>query len=121
MSFIVPPTPIPRAHPGGGMLVRSARDRAASLVCMVRDESADSVGAFLDRLDRQNLYALTVVLACMVPDDRSMDDLLDWIDADEHGTTRGYRRHRRLGEDACPPCLRAQSGAERKRTTRAAS
>lgn len=73
-------SPPPRAHPRGAELARIARLRAASATCLVRDEGADGIGAFLDRLDRQDLYALVTVLAAMVPDDCPMDDLLAWVD-----------------------------------------
>lgn len=54
-------------------------DRAAHLVCLVRDEGRDGIGDFLDALDLQRLYALTVTLAAMVPDDRPVEDLLAWV------------------------------------------
>jgi hypothetical protein len=57
--------------------------RATDLVCLVRDHGTDATGALLDRLDRQGLYALAVTLAAMVPDDRSVDELLAWMDWEE--------------------------------------
>lgn len=45
-----------------------------------RTEGSDTVGEFLDRLTPDDHYALTTVLACMVPDDRTMTDLLSWVD-----------------------------------------
>ena len=33
----------------------------------------------------------------------------------EHGTTRGYRRHRDIGEDACRPCKDALAAYSRWR------
>lgn len=75
-------TPAPRetAHP---YAVMAAKKRAMTLTCMVRDESADTIGAYLDQLDRDALYALTVTLAAMVPDDVPMSVLLAWIDRHE--------------------------------------
>lgn len=67
----------PRA---AGTVARHALNRATELVVMVRDEGTDATGAFLDRLDRQGLYALAVTLAAMVPDDQPVDDLLAWVD-----------------------------------------
>jgi hypothetical protein len=32
----------------------------------------------------------------------------------EHGTRRGYQRHRRLGETACEPCRIANAAADRR-------
>lgn len=54
--------------------------RAGELAVMVRDESRETIAAFLDPLDRQNLYALVVALAAMVPDDVPQADLLAWVD-----------------------------------------
>lgn len=51
---------------------------AASLVCDVRD-SAEDVEATLAGLDRQQLVALAVVLAAMVPDNRTQAQLLGWL------------------------------------------
>lgn len=69
----------PRAHPDGERLAKVALQRATALICTVRDEGADSIGAFLDRLDTQDMYALTTVLAALVPDDHATDDLLSWL------------------------------------------
>lgn len=68
-----------------GIIANHAMNRAAELVVMVRDEGTDAIGAFLDRCDRQALYALAVTLAAMVPDDQPMDDLLGWIVAATEG------------------------------------
>jgi hypothetical protein len=68
-----------------GILANHAMNRAAELVVMVRDEGTDAIGAFLDRCDRQGLYALVVTLAAMVPDDAPMDELLAWITAATEG------------------------------------
>lgn len=67
-------------HDPGGRVLTAAKRRAANLICLTRDESADTIGAALDRADRQDLYALCVVLAAMVPDDKPMSELLAWID-----------------------------------------
>lgn len=56
-----------------------ALERAQNFVCMVRDESADTTGPWLDALDRRALYGLVVALAAMVPDDVPAGDLLAWI------------------------------------------
>ena len=76
-NIIVPP---PRATQGPRAGV-TALERAQVLACLVRDESADTTGPWLDALDRDALYALAVTLAAMVPPDRSADDLLAWLDA----------------------------------------
>lgn len=68
-----------RAHPEGKYLVQPALTRATALVGTVRDEDATAVARILDRLDRQQLYALVVVLAAMVPDDQPVHVLTDWV------------------------------------------
>lgn len=75
-NIIVPP---PRGTQGtrAGVV---ALERAQNFACMVRDESADTLGAYLDELDRDSLYGLVVALAAMVPDDVPATDLLAWMD-----------------------------------------
>lgn len=51
---------------------------ACRLVCAVRD-SAEDVEATLAGLSPEEVTALAVVLAAMVPDDRTPTDLLGWI------------------------------------------
>lgn len=58
----------------------SAIVRAQNFVGIVRDEGTDAIGAYLDNLNRTDLYALTVALAAMVPHDRTPAELLAWID-----------------------------------------
>jgi len=64
----------------GGRAAASAISRATTLACMVRDESADTIGDYLDDLDRDQFYALTVALAAMVPVDQPVEQLLGWLE-----------------------------------------
>lgn len=64
----------------GGHAAAAAIRRAQSLACLVRDEDAASIGAYLDRLDGDQLYALVVTLAAMVPVDQPATDLLGWLE-----------------------------------------
>lgn len=75
-NIIVPP---PRATQGT-QAACAAMERAQSLACLVRDESADSIGPWLDKLTPAQMYALVVTLAAMVPDDQPAADLLDWLE-----------------------------------------
>lgn len=52
---------------------------ALDLVCHVKDLSEEVCHEILAPLDRQQLTALAVVLAALVPDDQSVDDLLAWM------------------------------------------
>lgn len=69
----------PRAHPHGSRLVPPALSRATSLVSIVRDEDAAAVARIIDPLSWEQMAALVVVLAAMVPDDRSVEDLTAWV------------------------------------------
>lgn len=79
-------------------LVEQLVPLAAELVCLVRDEGADSIGRFLHRVP--DLRAMCVVLAAMVPDDRPVTDLLAWVpdqvpvrELARHWTDEALRRH----------------------------
>jgi len=61
----------------------AALARAQHFVCLVRDESADGIGAYLDGLDTDTMYGLVVALAAMVPDDCTATELLSWMHAPE--------------------------------------
>lgn len=60
--------------------VRHAVRKAGELVIMVRDESREAIGEYLDEMSPQMLYATIVALAAMVPDDAPQADLLSWLD-----------------------------------------
>ena len=75
-SLVVPP---PQPTQGTRAAV-AAVERAQTIACLVRDESADSIGPYLDALTADQHYALTVALAAMVPTDQSADDLLAWLE-----------------------------------------
>lgn len=67
----------------GPIAARSALRRAQHLAGLVRTEGPDGIGAYLDALDREQLYAVVVTLAAMVPDDVPVSELLAWLDAEE--------------------------------------
>ncbi|KNX38077.1 hypothetical protein [Luteipulveratus halotolerans] len=62
-------------------LVKAAIPTATQLVTLVRDDT-EPVHEILTSATTEQLYALVVVLAAMVPDDRSVADLLDWTRTD---------------------------------------
>lgn len=74
-NIIVPP---PRPTQGARAAL-AAIERAQNLACMVRDEGADGIGPYLDRLTPDQHYALTVTLAAMVPLDQTVEELLGWL------------------------------------------
>ena len=67
----------------GDTAARAARRRAQHLAGLVREEGPDGIGAYLDELDREQLYAVVVTLAAMVPLDTPVAELLAWLDAEE--------------------------------------
>ena len=69
----------PRAHPHGARLVPPALARATSLVSIVREEDAAAVAGILDPLTWEQMAAVVVCLAAMVPDDQSVHDLTAWV------------------------------------------
>lgn len=70
----------PRRPTQGGSAARSAIARATALACMVRDESADTIGTYLDGLNPDQLYAVVVALAAMVDPDDVVEDRLGWLE-----------------------------------------
>ena len=109
---------------------------AAAFVGVVRDEDRDGVGRFLAGLPQPERDALPVILAAMIPDDRSPADLLGWVTWDEFGrplppdavlvlaerkpgpaqsqpcgTVSAYKRHYVNGEKPCGACREARNTA----------
>ena len=64
----------------GAFLGIEAVPRAVRLVRAIRDEGPHSVALETDHLDRQELIALVVALAAMVPADVDPAKALAWID-----------------------------------------
>ncbi|WP_043636866.1 helix-turn-helix domain-containing protein [Nonomuraea candida] len=122
---------------------------ALNLAMLVRDEDADACQAFVQSLPRDQQDALPYVLAALVPMDRPVSALLDWITWDENGrplpgaapvppgtptcvakrvpaTPATAKWHRDQGRPLCDPCREAESAYRRdlyqakKRRTRAA-
>jgi hypothetical protein len=53
---------------------------ATELACLVREQDADGIGRFLAGIREEEIPALLVVLAAMVPVDEPVGDLLAWVD-----------------------------------------
>lgn len=71
---VAPPRPVQGSRAG-----MAALTRAQHFACLVRDESADTIGAYLDRLEADQLYGLVVALAALVPLDEPANALLAWM------------------------------------------
>ena len=72
-----------RRLPQGDTAARVARRRAAHFTALVREEGPDGIGTYLDALELEQLYALVVTLAAMVPVDTPAAELLAWLEAEE--------------------------------------
>lgn len=101
--------PIPPALSGAPLWNASRRNerlaerllpKALELVCLVRDEGPDAIGAWLAKLNRAERRALPVILAAMVPDDQPIDELLGWISWDSPRGLAGRLRKEHEGEAA---------------------
>lgn len=67
-------------HPDGERLAVEAVRRGQRLACAVRDDGAWEVARITDALTRDELVALAVALAAMVPVDQPASGLLAWLD-----------------------------------------
>jgi hypothetical protein len=96
------PEPPPRdqryLNRANGDLAEELVPVALELVGLVRDEGPEAIGAFLARLDRGHWAAMMVILAALVPDDRTAEDLLAWVDWD---TPQQLARKRARGATHC--------------------
>lgn len=91
---------------------------AVDLSGRVREDPADFLRARLAHLSHGNLVELALLLAGMNDVERPVSEVLDWVQpvsADEHGTERGWRRHRSDGQDPCERCEAAHREHEAKR------
>lgn len=60
-------------------MVAPAIKRALMLVGIVREEDANSVARILDPLNWEQMAAVVVLLAAMVPDDKTVAELTAWV------------------------------------------
>ncbi|MEU9578763.1 hypothetical protein [Streptomyces chilikensis] len=68
-----------------GDMVEAVLPEATSLAVEVREGTPDDIRTRLAGLSRHELEAVAVVLAAMVDPDRTLGELLGWVDFDEHG------------------------------------
>ena len=126
-----------------GALAESLIWPAIDLVGLVKGGGdRDEIGQLLSDLTDEQRWAFPVILAAMVDDERTPDELLSWVTFSEYGrsygvphtvtprwrvearcgTVESLRRHDLLGED-CETCTtaetaRAARGAERRERSR---
>ena len=75
----------PKVAKTQGDLAGRMVEQACELACMVRDCEAADIADVLDRLDIDEMKALLVVQAAMIPVDGRPADLLAWVTWDEYG------------------------------------
>lgn len=117
---------------------RAARllDIGVELAVRVRDEDPNDIGRWLDSIPRHELRDMAMIVACLVPDDRPLSELLAWhqhtptvprltvhaaahLDVPPCGTVKAARRHQRRHEDMDDACSKAYRRSERERKRRA--
>jgi hypothetical protein len=133
-----------------GELAQRLVPKAIKLAGLVHgDGDATAIGRFLGKLTPEERAALPVILAALVPTDRTAAELLAFVTWNEHGepletavplpvppsrlqlaeppcgTPEAFRRHQRLGEDidgACRDAMRAYwSARNRQKNAKGAS
>lgn len=95
----------------GGTAARAAIARAQRLAGMVRDESTDTIGPYLDAMDLDQLYAIVVTLAAMVPLDTPVDELLGWLEPLGAELERDLERQRKARQAAAKATTREEAAA----------
>lgn len=128
-------------HSVDNCLPAAAVGAALRLVGAIHDHGPDDVAAILDGLTRQDLLALVVTVAAMVPDDYSPVELLAWNDSryarvttppaalqpplfpaiavtrqlKPHGTHAAFTLHRVHREEPCDACWHGERDYQRNR------
>uniref|UniRef100_UPI003F49745A hypothetical protein n=1 Tax=Streptosporangium sp. CA-235898 TaxID=3240073 RepID=UPI003F49745A len=129
-------TPPPLTPQERQNLARDLIPLAMRLVGIVHEEGPDATAEFLAGLTAEQQYALPIILAAMVPDDRTPAELLGWyevrlsdlkkrrrstaslpegetqpagtvVDLQPCPSPAAYKRHLARGEQACDPCKEA--------------
>jgi hypothetical protein len=138
-TAVLPPTgPV---HNGDNALPAAAVGTAIRLIGAVHEHGPDDVAHILTDLNNQDLLALAVTLAAMVPDDFSPVELLAWNDSryapvvstvhstqpplfpavlvtrqlKPHGTHAAFTLHRKYGEEPCDACWHGEREYQRNR------
>lgn len=138
-TAVLPPTgPV---HSGDNALPAAAVGTAIRLVGAVHEQGPDDVADILTDLNSQDLLALAVTLAAMVPDDYSPVELLAWNDSryagtvtapassqpplfpviavtrqlKPHGTHAAFVLHRKHREEPCDACWHGEREYQRNR------
>lgn len=104
-------------NPAGEQLVADAEPHAAALICAVRDRDRLGVAQTLRRLDRQDLYALAVLLAAGYPDDRPLPELLAEREAADERAVRACHAAAKRG-DICPVVAAGERAHQRYKDRR---
>jgi len=86
-----------RREVNGKLAVRLV-PKALELVGLVRDEGPDAIWEFQRKLRPREREALPVILAAMVPDDRTAEELLAWVTWDGPRELETRLRRERKGE-----------------------
>lgn len=105
---------------------------ACQLAGRVRERNPHAIRYLISQLTPRERYTLTVVLAAMIPDDRSPGQLLAWVEDDAPptsgpaavralqpcGTHAAFARHQAHDEDPCQRCRNAERVYQQTRAQR---
>lgn len=104
-------------NPASEQLIAAAEPHAAALICAVRDRDRLGVARVLRQLDRQELYALAVLLAAGHPDDRPLPELLAEREAVDERAVRACHAACKRG-DVCSVVAAGERAHQRHKARR---
>lgn len=92
---------------------------ACQLTGHVHDHNRKAIRRLLHGLNQQDTYTLLIVLAAMIPEDRTIKELLAWTNQLPQlkpcGTHAAYARHKTNNEPIDPLCQRAERAYQRNK------
>lgn len=92
---------------------------ACELIDHVHTHNKKAIRQLLHNLNQQDIHALTIVLAAMIPEDRTIKELLAWTNQLPQlkpcGTHAAYARHKTNNEPIDPLCQRAERAYQRNK------
>ncbi|OZE04363.1 hypothetical protein CH249_25865 [Rhodococcus sp. 05-2255-3B1] len=80
-QLVAEPEPVEYPEPGSeSALAEQSIEVAAEVICRIREEDTHGLWADLSRMTPNCLLSLVFTLAAMVPDDRTVGQLLAWTE-----------------------------------------
>ncbi len=93
-----------------------AVDLAPTVICAVHDTDRPTIADLLAPMDRQQLYALVIVLAAAFDPDQPLIPAIEWVSPEPTerstlrpcGTHSAFARHKAAGEEIDHLCRRGE-------------